>query len=591
MSKISLDQKVYSFFESKIYQINNFNSANVIIYSICGIKDFFICNEDFIKVKSRLKLNQSLIKEDSRVEYGDYQTPESLADLITNRIISDNPPPTIVLEPTSGKGAFITSVLKHTNNFAKYYCMEIYKPYIWISKFKILEIFLNSEYRKVPHIEFFHQNVYNANLNEIVKPNSNDYLLVIGNPPWVTNSQLGVLDSNNLPIKSNFKGHNGFDAITGKGNFDIAEYISLMVLKSFSTFNGVLAFLLKNIVIKNLLNDQKSNKFRIGGISQLSINAKKEFNVNTDASLLYCKLNSDPEYQCKRSSIYNDIAKETDYFGFFDGKFVSSINKYQKYKKYDGKSTLIWRQGVKHDCSKVMELEQIGNDYINKNNDKTILEEDLMYGLLKSSDLNKDVIETVRKFTIITQKKIGEDTSYISQKYPKTFKYLNKNKAYFEARRSKIYRDKPPFSIFGIGRYSFYKYKVSISGLYKQAKFSLVLPINNKPVMLDDTCYFVGFDNIIESVIVLLALNHKSTQQLLNSLIFYDSKRVITKDILMRIDLISVLNTIPLNYFNETIENNYSNLCEKVSLDKFEKIVETIAYRDSRLNQSELLKL
>jgi len=38
------------------------------------------------------------------------------------------------------------------------------------------------------------------------------------NPPWVTNSQLSALNSNNLPAKSNFKQAKGIDAITGKQN-------------------------------------------------------------------------------------------------------------------------------------------------------------------------------------------------------------------------------------------------------------------------------------------------------------------------------------------------------------------------------------
>lgn len=35
-------------------------------------------------------------------------------------------------------------------------------------------------------------------------------LLVIGNPPWVTNSALAALGSGNLPEKSNFHNHRGF---------------------------------------------------------------------------------------------------------------------------------------------------------------------------------------------------------------------------------------------------------------------------------------------------------------------------------------------------------------------------------------------
>jgi len=54
------------------------------------------------------------------------------------------------------------------------------------------------------------------------------------------------------------------------------------------------------------------------------------------------------------------------------------------------------------------------------------------------------------------------------------------------------------FSIFDIGNYSFKPYKVAVSGLYKQTKFSLVEP-NGTVLVLDDTCYFIGFDTLREA--------------------------------------------------------------------------------------------
>lgn len=587
-SKITLSSKVYSFFEDSIYSITDFHKANEKFYSVCGIKDFFPNNNDFIKVKERIKSNQNLVREDSRIEYGDFQTPESLAEIAVKRILKNNKLPNVILEPTCGKGVFILAVLKELNQFARFYCIEIYKPYIWISKFSILEYFLENPDRIIPNIEFIHQNIFDINFNDIVEINDNDYLLILGNPPWVTNSQLGLLNSDNLPKKSNFKGHNGFDAITGKGNFDIAEYICLMLFNSFSNTDGIFAFLIKNIVIKNLINDQFQNNYRIGNLIQFGIDAKKEFNVSTDASLFFCKLNNNPSFQCLRTSIYSEDYNSNNYFGFVDDKFVSNIKAYDRYKKYDGKSPIIWRSGVKHDCSKIMDLEKINGHYLNQLNEYVELEDDIVYGLLKSSDLKDTIIDDTRKHTIITQKKIGEDTSYIKEQFPKIYSYLLKHKESFTERKSKIYNDKPLFSIFGIGDYSFTKYKVAISGLYKQTKFSLLLPYNNKPMMVDDTCYFIGFNNLLDAVVVLLALNHNSTQEFLNSLIFYDTKRIITKDILMRIDLIEILNNIPYKYFEESIRLDYSDFCEPITISKFENTKKNILPKKTVKLQEEL---
>ena len=60
-----------------------------------------------------------------------------------------------------------------------------------------------------------------------------------------------------------------------------------------------------------------------------------------------------------------------------------------------------------------------------------------------------------------------------------------------DGRGSSIYRSCPPFSIFGIGEYSFAPWKVAISGFYKRLSFVAVAPLDGKPAMLDDTCYFL----------------------------------------------------------------------------------------------------
>lgn len=55
--------------------------------------------------------------------------------------------------------------------------------------------------------------------------------------------------------------------------------------------------------------------------------------------------------------------------------------------------------------------------------------------------------------------------------------------------------------------------------------------------MVDDTCYQLDFDNAEEARCIYDALNSNEIQSLLQSLIFKDAKRVVTKSILMRLDL------------------------------------------------------
>ncbi|MEO6038334.1 MAG: hypothetical protein ABIQ93_07975, partial [Saprospiraceae bacterium] len=120
--------------------------------------------------------------------------------------------------------------------------------------------------------------------------------------------------------------------------------------------------------------------------------------------------------------------------------------------------------------------------------------------------------------------------------------------------KSSIYKGNPPFSIFGIGDYSFKPYKVAISGLYKQTLFSLVVPVAGKCLMLDDTNYFLGFEEEKTAVFTLLLLNSAAVQTFLRSIVFFDNKRLITKEILMRIDLKKAAAIVPFSEMNSLAE-------------------------------------
>jgi hypothetical protein len=138
---------------------------------------------------------------------------------------------------------------------------------------------------------------------------------------------------------------------------------------------------------------------------------------------------------------------------------------------------------------------------------------------------------------LVTQRFLEEDTEYLSEQYPKTFAYLCRHRDRLDQRKSKIYKGKPPFSIFGIGEYAFSPYKVAISGLYKQSNFALILPVAGRPVMLDDTCYFLGFETLPEALMVWALLNSGTVKNLLQSIVFTGDKRPYTKQHLMRIGL------------------------------------------------------
>ena len=531
--------QVSNFLDDDLKNIKSFKKANQKMVDAFGIMNFFENNEELKTLKEVLSVDHIIVEEPDRAEYGDFQTNSDLANKITFNLSSKNISPDIVIEPTCGKGSFIIASLRNFNNIQYIFGVEVYKPYVWETKFCIIDFFLDNPNSNKPEISINQCNVFDFDFKQIAEKFPAKDILIIGNPPWVTNSKLGSLNSTNLPKKTNFKNHTGLDAMTGKGNFDIAEFITLTMIETFQNNSGHLMLLVKNSVIKNLIFDQNKNRYNIASIERQCINSKKEFNVSVEAALFYCQLNSVPTYDCNEFNFYDSRTPNLK-FGWLADKFVSNIDTYFKTKNIDGVCPFVWRQGLKHDCASVMELDKVNGHYVNGLCEEVTLEDGLVYGILKSSDLKNTVIKQTRKFTIVTQKKVGQETNYIKTDYPKTYHYLTQHQAIFDSRKSSIYNNKPLFSIFGIGDYSFKPYKVAISGLYKTFHFTLILPQDNKPVMLDDTCYLIGFGKIEFAVYALILLNSDWTMKFLQSVTFSDAKRTFTKDILMRIDLLEL---------------------------------------------------
>ena len=158
---------------------------------------------------------------------------------------------------------------------------------------------------------------------------------------------------------------------------------------------------------------------------------------------------------------------------------------------------------------------------------------------------------------MITQHHIGEETYYIKYQYPKVWAYLNKYQDILDNRKSSVYKGKPRFSVFSVGDYTFSKYKIAISSLYKNITFRLISNFDGKPYILDDTCNFISLISQPEADLILTLLSSEIVTDFINSLVFWDSKRVITTEILNMIDLNLVAKKLKKqNSFLDIIQKN-----------------------------------
>ncbi|MBE9042523.1 hypothetical protein IQ235_17270 [Oscillatoriales cyanobacterium LEGE 11467] len=269
------------------------------------------------------------------------------------------------------------------------------------------------------------------------------------------------------------------------------------------------------------------------------IDAKAYFGASVKACFFVLSTNTNnPNCQ-----VYDELEsnKPSYIIGQRDGWIIRDTSAYEKWKHLAGQDLkYIWRSGVKHDCSKVMELERIDNAFKNGLGEKCFLEEEYLYPLLKSSDIGNSRVRSCRKLALVTQKNVGEETKSIQKKAPKTWQYLLKYDDLLNNRKSSIYKKKPLYSIFGIGNYTFKKWKIAISGLYKKLNFNLVGSIDEKVVVFDDTVNFLYFDTEEEARFILELVTSEPSLEFLSSMIFWDEKRPITIEILRRLSLKAV---------------------------------------------------
>ncbi|QTA91360.1 hypothetical protein [Desulfonema magnum] len=482
-------------------------------------------------------------------EFGAFQTPLNLAEQITQLVFKQYPYIKSLVEPTCGIGNFIRASLKLNDNVKSIYGWEINHEYIKSAKSiscnKCIDISIEQK-------DFF--SVDWSLLPEHLK----ESVLFIGNPPWVTNSELGRIGSKNLPHKTNFQNYGGFEAITGKSNFDISEWMLIKIAEYISGKKAALSFLVKTSVARKIFLHICKHRLLIKNINIYNIDAKKHFDVSVDACLLCSEGCFKPPKEYI-SSIYDSLSDKspTKIMGYTNGKLIADINTYNLLKDVDSQSEIPWRSGIKHDCSKVMEFNLKDGKLFNGFQEQIDIPGDYLYPMYKSSHVANDKLKKPVKYMLVTQKKIGIETDSIKILSPKTWTYLQSHKEKLDSRKSSIYKNAPKFSIFGVGDYSFHPWKIVISGLYKNIKFKLIGPFQKKPIVLDDTCYMMSFKSKKKAEFVYRLLSSKIAGEFIDSIVFKDSKRPITVALLNRINLKHLAKHLGLiEKYNLLFENN-----------------------------------
>ncbi|MCB9752890.1 MAG: SAM-dependent methyltransferase [Myxococcales bacterium] len=483
---------------------------------------------------------------------GDYQTPPALAERVCELLRARGLQPRGVLEPTCGRGSFVLAGARAFPR-ARHVARDINPIHVDAAR----RACAGARVRCELEVGDFFTTDWSALARRLPGP-----LLVLGNPPWITSADLTCLGSDNAPARANLKGLAGLDARTGKGNFDISEWMVLHLVERLQRPRPRaldVAVLIKTAVARRLLahlagpqSPLPELRARLDAARMWRIDARAAFAAAVDACLVLLRFapagdpapedSHDQEDITLRCPVHDGLdAPAGATLGVERGRLIADLDALAACRALLGQADPPWRSGLKHDCARVMELRREGAAYRNGLRERVALEPARVFPLLKGGDLARapagDEPVAPRRYVIVPQDHVGEDTSPLARAAPRTWAYLAGHGARLDARRSAIYRGRPRFAIFGVGPYAFAPWKVAVSGLHKRVQFALVGPHEGKPVMLDDTCYFLGFPERDAAAAALWLLRREPARRILRAFLFRDMKRPVTKELLGRLEL------------------------------------------------------
>ena len=473
------------------------------------------------------------MKSKQRIEFGDFQTPQPMAAEVCALLRLEGLRPAAIVEPTCGVGNLAAAAVAAFPRAERIWAADVNAAHVEAARPRLTGIHPQA---KVAAADFFATD-WPAVLGQLPDP-----LLIVGNPPWVNNSALGVIDGSNRPARRNTDGARGIQALTGKSNFDVSEWMIVRLWEAVGARRATIAMLCKTSVARKVLLHGARHELPRARAALYRIAADKAFGATVDACLLVINVGgADRAEDCPVFASLDARERESR-IGIRDGRLIADADAYDRWRHLFVGTQRPWRSGTKHDCAKVMELRREERGYRNGLGQLVQLESEFLFPMLKSSQIAADRAAASERLTpdrwmLVPQRSVADDTAPIQHRAPRTWRYLVEHGERLDRRASSIYRNRPRFAVFGIGPYTFSPWKVAISGLYKQLRFTAVGPYESRPVVFDDTCYFLACGDSEEAAQLAARLNSPAAMEAFSALIFWDAKRPITAEILNLVDV------------------------------------------------------
>ncbi|MGC9123642.1 MAG: Eco57I restriction-modification methylase domain-containing protein [Thermoplasmata archaeon] len=238
---------------------------------------------------------------------------------------------------------------------------------------------------------------------------------------------------------------------------------------------------------------------------------------------------------------------------------------------------------------------------------ESVVERDLVYPLIRGKDVKKWYIIGEPRWIIVphnpeTGRPIPEEILKI--KYPNTYKYFTVYQKTLEERsiQKLLGKGNPFYSVYDIGRYTFYPYKViwkrisgAITGKAVSFASAVIEPFDAKPVILNDSMILIPFERPEEAYYVSGILNSSIALLTIASYTYElrQETHIIKHIKIPKFNLkdplhlkISELSKKAHNIAKEIYQNNRENL--KDELIKIEEEIDTLVAELYEINGEEL---
>lgn len=231
--------------------------------------------------------------------------------------------PRSILEPTCGKGAFVAAAAACFPQAAAIIGVDINPSHL--SEAGAIAT------RPGCRIDLRQGDFFKLDWSNVVTREGGPWL-ILGNPPWVTSAELGSIESDNLPEKSNFHGRMGIEAITGKSNFDISEWMLLRYLDWLEGKAGTIAVLCKIAVARKILLHSWKKNVAVHSGNIYRIDALKYFGAAVDACFFVLQVQ--PKAHLLSCDGFDSLEAEKPFqtIDFLDGHLIFDVAAFNRHR-------------------------------------------------------------------------------------------------------------------------------------------------------------------------------------------------------------------------------------------------------------------